>query len=230
MTLQEAIEKARREGRNFLTEVESKALLTTIGVRTTAAKLAASAAEACAIADEIGFPVALKISSPDITHKTDVGGVKLNLRNTEEVVRAFDTIIDAVKAARPDARIEGVTVQEMAPPGTEVIVGMTRDPSFGPLLMFGLGGVMVELMKDVSFRLAPLTARDASAMIREIKGYPLLDGYRGQHAADTATLEQIILKVADFVLDHPEIKELDLNPIFAYPDGAIAVDARFVIS
>ena len=134
-----------------------------------------------------------------------------------------------MKRHEPNARIEGVAVQKMARPGIEVIVGMSKDPQFGPVLMFGLGGVLVEVLKDVSFRIVPLEPRDARQMVREIKGFPVLQGFRGQEPADLEALEQLLLKVSSFVDAHPEIEELDLNPVFAYKDGALAVDARIVV-
>jgi acyl-CoA synthetase (NDP forming) len=135
----------------------------------------------------------------------------------------------SVKQKFPQAKIEGVSVQNMARPGIEVIIGMTKDPQFGPVLMFGLGGVWVEVLKDVTFRIVPLTRRDANEMIKEIKGYPLLEGYRGSEPANITVLEDILLKVSDFMGKIPEIKEMDINPIFAYKDGAVAVDARVVL-
>ena len=224
------IDRARTEGRNILTEVESKQLLEEAGVPTAHARLATSSAAAVEVAREIGFPVVLKIVSPQITHKTDVGGVKLNLSSPEEVAAAFDEIVAAARRAAGDAVVEGVSVQKMAQPGIEVIVGVSTDPQFGPVLMFGLGGVLVEVLKDVSFRIIPIVARDARQMIREIKGFPLLEGYRGQDPADLAALEKLLLRVSEFVEQHPEVSELDLNPVFAYKDGALAVDARIVLS
>ena len=167
--------------------------------------------------------------SPDVTHKSDVGGVKLGLDSEETVAAAFQEITIAVKRQQSEARIEGVAVQKMAHPGIEVIVGMSKDPQFGPVLMFGLGGVLVEVLKDVAFRIVPLEARDARQMIREIKGFPVLEGFRGQEPADLEALEKLLLKVSAFVEAHPEIEELDLNPVFAYKDGALAVDARIVV-
>jgi acyl-CoA synthetase (NDP forming) len=137
--------------------------------------------------------------------------------------------MEAVKAAQPDARIDGVAVQKMAPMGTEVIVGMSKDPQFGPVMMFGLGGILVEVLKDVAFRIVPLEPKDAREMVREIKGFPVLEGVRGQPPSDVAALENLILKLSEFIEAHPEIDELDLNPVFAYPDGALAVDARIVV-
>jgi acyl-CoA synthetase (NDP forming) len=153
----------------------------------------------------------------------------VGLKNASQVSRAYDEIMAAVRQRHPEARIEGVSVQNMARPGIEVIIGMSKDPQFGPVLMFGLGGILVEIIKDVSFRIVPLTPRDAREMIREIKGYPLLEGYRGQEPADISCLEDMLLRVSEFVERNPEIKELDLNPIFAYKDGAVAVDARIVL-
>ena len=214
---------------NLLTEVESKELLKKAGIPVVEAKLARSKKEAVSLSREMGFPVVLKISSPDVVHKSDSGGVKLGLANAAQVGKAYSQIISSIRQAYPEARIDGVSVQTMAPPGVEVIVGMTKDPQFGPVLMFGLGGILVEVLKDVSFRIVPVSERDAREMIKEIKGYPLLQGYRGQKPASIPALEQLIVKVSQFVEKNPQIKELDLNPIFAYPDRAVAVDARIIL-
>jgi acyl-CoA synthetase (NDP forming) len=229
MTVQEIIGRAKSEGRGLLTEVEAKELLKKADISVVDTRLAASRDEAISISQELGFPVALKIASADVIHKTDAGGVKLNLEAVEQVGQAYDDIMAAIKKAYPQAKIQGVSVQKMARPGVEVIVGMSKDAQFGPVLMFGLGGVLVEILKDVSFRIVPLVKRDAAEMIKEIKGYPLLEGYRGSEPVDVANLEDMILKVSDFVEKNPEIKELDLNPVFAYKDGAVAVDARVVL-
>ena len=230
MSIASVIDKAKAEGRTVLTEVESKGILEEAGIPTAHARLATNADEAVAAAREMGFPVALKIVSPEITHKSDVGGVKLNLGDADAVKAAFDEIMAAAKKAQPDARVDGVSVQKMAQPGIEVIMGMSQDPQFGPVLMFGLGGIFVEVLKDVSFRLVPITLRDARQMVTEIKGRPLLEGYRGQEPADVEALEGLLLRLSEFVEAHPGIAELDLNPIFAYKDGAIAVDARIILS
>ena len=177
----------------------------------------------------MGFPVVLKIASADVVHKSDAGGVKLDLKTAKQVGKAYDDIMKAIKKEYPQAKIAGVSVQKMARPGVEVIIGMSQDAQFGPVLMFGLGGILVEILKDVSFRIVPLAKRDAREMIHEIKGYPLLEGYRGSEPVDVPNLEELILKVSEFVEQHPEVKELDLNPIFAYSDGAVAVDARVVL-
>jgi acyl-CoA synthetase (NDP forming) len=229
MTERKVIGRARSEGRNILTEVEAKELLKQAGISVIDTKLATSREEALSISRRLGFPVALKIASPDIVHKSDAGGVKLGLRTSTQVGKAYDDIMKAIKKQYPGAAIKGVSVQKMARPGVEVIIGMSKDAQFGPVIMFGLGGVLVEILKDVSFRIVPLARRDAREMIREIKGYPLLEGYRGQEPVDVGYLEELILKVSSFVEQHPEVAELDLNPIFAYKDGAVAVDARVVL-
>lgn len=217
------------KSQNVLTEVESKGLLKKAGIPVVEAKLARSKKEAISISKEMGFPVVLKINSPDVVHKSDSGGVKLGLANATQVGKAYSEIISSVKQAYPEAQIQGVSVQPMASPGVEVIVGMSKDPQFGPVIMFGLGGILVEVLKDVSFRIVPLTERDAREMIKEIKGYPILEGYRGQKPASIPKLENLIVKVSQFVEKNPQIKELDLNPIFAYPDKAVAVDARIIL-
>ncbi|UCD22277.1 MAG: acetate--CoA ligase family protein [Chloroflexota bacterium] len=217
------------KSQNLLTEVESKALLKKAGIPVVEAKLARSKKEAISISNEMGFPVVLKVSSTEVVHKSDSGGVKLGLTNATQVGKAYNEILSSIKQAYPQAQIEGVSVQSMAPSGVEVIVGMSKDPQFGPVLMFGLGGILVEVLKDVSFRIVPVTARDAKAMIREIKGYPVLEGYRGQKPASIPALEKLIVKVSQFVEKNPQIRELDLNPIFAYPDKAVAVDARIIL-
>lgn len=228
-TGKQIIDEARSEGRTVLSEVEAKQLIKQAGISVVDTKLATSKEEAISASRKFGFPVALKIASPDIVHKSDAGGVKLGLETAKDVGKAYEDILQAVSQKHPQARIQGVAVQKMARPGVEVIIGMSKDDQFGPVLMFGLGGILVEVLKDVSFRIVPLAKRDAAEMIREIKGYPLLEGYRGQEAVDVSHLEELLLKVSDFVEQNPEVKELDLNPIFAYSDGAVAVDARVVL-
>ena len=223
------IENVRKESRTILTEMESKQLLASLGIPTTEMKLAASREEAVALSKAIGYPCVLKVSSRDITHKSDAGGVKVDLKSEDEVAAAYDAIMTSCLAAFPQADIEGVTVQTMAKPGLEVIVGVATDPQFGPVLMFGLGGVWVEVLKDVSFKIAPLTKSDAAKAISEIKASKLLDGFRGSQPVDRVALEDILLRVSAFVSATPAVKEIDLNPVFAYPDGAIAVDARVIL-
>jgi acyl-CoA synthetase (NDP forming) len=223
------IAEVRREKRSILTEIESKQLMAEAGIPVVETKLAGTEAEAIARSQEIGFPVALKIVSPDVVHKSDSGGVRLGLESATEVSTAYSEIMAAAEKASPGAAIHGVSVQKMARSGVEVVIGMSKDLQFGPVLMFGLGGIFVEVLKDVSFRIVPLTERDAKQMIREIKGFPVLEGYRGQEPANLPLLENILLKLSDFVDGNPEIRELDLNPIFAYRDAAVAVDARVIL-
>jgi acyl-CoA synthetase (NDP forming) len=191
-------------------------------------KLARSAHEAARVAQEIGLPVACKIASPDISHKSDVGGVEIGLRSASAVRAAYKRIINNARSARPNARIEGVTVQAMARPGREVIVGAVRDPQFGPLVMFGSGGVYVELFKDVSFRLAPVTRSEALAMIEETLAGKLLSGLRGQPPADKSAVADVIVAVSQLIAADEHITELDINPLVVYDEGqgAVAVDVR----
>ena len=230
MDIEAVINQARAEGRSLLNEIEAKELMHAAGVPVARTVLVTTEEEARTQAEQIGYPVVLKIVSPDISHKSDIGGVKVGLEDASAVTAAFNEIMANAKSAEPDARITGIAVQHMAPAGTEVIVGMTTDAQFGPVLMFGLGGIMVEVLKDVSFRVVPLAERDAEQMIDEIKGKAILDGVRGQPPADKAAIKRAILKVSEFVERNPEVQELDLNPMLVYPEGAIAVDARIVIS
>ena len=227
--VRQIIDHAKKENRELLTEVEAKQAFKEAGLTVTDTRLATDREEAVTISKQLGLPVALKIVSPDIIHKTDADGVKLNLKSPEEVAEAFEEIVASAKKLFPQAAIYGVSVQGMARPGTEVIIGMSHDAQFGPVLMFGLGGIFVEILKDVSFSIVPLTPKDAHDMIREIKSYPLFQGYRGQEKVDVPVLESWLLKLSDFVQQYPEIKEFDLNPIFAYSDGAAVVDARIIL-
>ena len=229
MTTKEILQRARTEKRSVLTEIEAKQILQEAGIECTNTKLAANKDEAVLLSEKIGYPVVLKISSVDITHKSDAGGVKINLKNKQAVESAFDEIMNACTSQFPEADIEGISVQGMAEPGTEVIIGMTNDPSFGPVLMFGLGGVFVEVLKDVSFRIVPIEKVDASEMISEIKGRKLLEGYRGHDSADIPFLEDMLLKLSNFVDNTPGIQEIDMNPVFAYKSGAMVVDARIIL-
>jgi len=226
----EILSQARKEKRTVLTEIESKTVLREVGLNCTDTRLAATRENAVALSKEIGYPAVLKIASKDITHKSDAGGVKVNLKDKADVERAYDEIMASARKKFPNAVIEGVTVQSMARPGTEVIMGIVKDPSFGPVIMFGLGGVFVEVLKDVAFRIVPIETSDAVDMINEIKGKRLLEGYRGQEPADLAYLQQMLLKLSDFVNTTPEIEEIDMNPVFAYKDGAVVVDARIILS
>jgi acyl-CoA synthetase (NDP forming) len=223
------IVRARQQGRTLLTELESKQIMHDLGIPTTLGQLATSEEEAVRAADAMGYPVVLKIASPDIVHKSDVGGVKLHLQDGEAVRQAFRAMQQSVAAQAPGARVDGISVQPMAAPGVEVIVGMSRDATFGPVLMFGLGGVLVEVLKDVTFRIVPLSQRDAREMIHDIQGFPVLTGYRGTAPTDLEALQHILLTLSAFVASTPDVKEIDLNPIYAYAQGALAVDARVLL-
>ncbi len=223
------IHQAKKEGRKALLEPEAKTICAEYGIPVNKFQVAKTEKEAAAYANEIGYPVVLKIVSPDIIHKSDAGGVKVNLKNAEEVSAAFKTIVENAKNYKADAKIVGVLVQEMAPQSTEVIVGAVKDPQFGQTVMFGLGGIFVELLKDANFRIAPLTADDAKEMITQLKAYPLLNGFRNTPPADLDALVSILCNVSHLVMEQPEINELDLNPVMAYSKGAKTVDARIIL-
>lgn len=225
----EILDYMRRENRKNLLEPEAKTICQEYNIPVTRFKLAKGEAEATKFAEEIGFPVVLKIVSPDIIHKSDVGGVVLNLKNVHEVEKAYKTILTNVKNHQPKAEILGILIQEMAPSSTEVIVGALKDEQFGPTVMFGLGGIFVEILRDVAFRIAPVTKQEAELMITEIKAYPVLKGYRNQPPLDINAIAEIIVNASKLVTDHQEIKELDLNPIMVYEKGAKTVDARIIL-
>jgi len=188
-----------------------------------------STRQAVEAANRIGYPIVLKIVSPQILHKSDAGGVIVGVEDDQGIRDGFKKIVKNAKAYNADAEITGILVQEMAPNGTEIIVGSTTDPTFGPTLMFGLGGIFVEILKDVSFRVAPITERDAAEMIEEIKAVKILDGARGMPPCHKPTLAEILHKTSKMLMENPEIKELDMNPILAYPDSAMIVDARIIM-
>ncbi len=216
------------EGVNLLDEVESKSLLSAYGIPTARPKAAASVDEAVGIARRIGFPVVLKIQSPDISHKTDVGGVELNLSNEQAVREAFERVTTIAQERQPDARIEGVTIQPMilAPYKTEIIVGAKKDPVFGPVLMVGAGGTAAEVFRDMAFELPPLTERLARRMVESLRSWPILAGFRGRPPFDVDGLIDVLLRLSALVADNPEIQELDINPLLLTPDRVQAVDAR----
>ena len=205
-----------------------RALLSAYGIRVNPLRVASTRGEAAAMAKACGYPAVLKLRSPDVVHKSDVGGVRLRIRSEEEAARAFDEIAAALRAAAPKARFEGVTVERMVTGGVETILGATRDPAFGPVILFGLGGISVELLRDVSLRIAPLTDRDADEMIHEIRGVRLLEGYRGSPPVNLESLRDLLHRLSRLALDNPEVAELDLNPVLAFPGEkpAIALDAR----
>jgi len=221
-------ETAVDEGRDFLFEDEAKALCGLYGLPVTRIEVVEAEDDAVSVAEGFGFPVVLKIVSPQVLHKSDAGGVLINIRDAEGVREGYKKIIENVKARVPDAEITGILVQEMAPDGTQVIVGSTKDPTFGSTIMFGLGGIFVEVLKDVSFRLVPITRVDAEEMVREIKAYKILEGVRGMPPADQETILDILMKTSEMLVECPEIKELDMNPILVYEKGAKIVDARVI--
>jgi acetyl coenzyme A synthetase (ADP forming)-like protein len=224
------IDGALDDGREQLTPDEALEVLRAYGIPTVESRVARTADEAVAAAREIGLPVVLKVISPDIVHKTDVGGIAVDIRTEEEVREAFARIDTNVRAAAPDARIEGMLVERFVAGGRETIVGMTVDPSFGPVLMFGLGGIYVEALGDVAFRVAPVTDVDARELVRSIRGRSLLEGVRGEPPVDLDALVEVVQRVSQLVGDEPRIAELDINPFLAFEDGGVAVDARIRVA
>ncbi len=225
------IDSVKKEGRLFLLEHESYEVLKAYHFPVVKSSLAKNKTEAAEAAQKIGFPVVLKIASPDILHKFDFGGVKLNLKNKNEVSQAYDAILKDVLAKKPKAKIRGVLVEEMASQGKEIILGMSRDPQFGPILMFGLGGIYVEALEDVTFRLAPIRELTADMMIKRTKTHKILEGFRGEPAYDTEAISECLKRLSQLVTDFEEIKELDINPLFVYEKGkgCAIVDARIIL-
>ncbi len=225
MNITEVIKGKIESNQTVLTEFESKQLLQEIGISVPVQKLTTSKEETISAAEEIGFPIVMKLMAEDVVHKSDTGAVKLNLKNKEDVDKAYDDLMSI-----PSQEEKKISVQEMAEePITELIIGMTTDPQFGPALMFGIGGILVELLEDVSFRIAPITEYDANEMIHEIKGFPILDGYRGKPKADIEAIVEVLMKISDLAIKHEEINEMDLNPVFIYDKGLICVDARIIL-
>ncbi len=216
----------------LLSYTETLNLLSSYGIPLARGEIAKSPDEASKIAEQIGFPVVLKVVSPQVVHKTEAGAVKLKLTSSEEVKKAFQEIVENVKRYDSRAEIEGVLVQEMVEDGVETIIGVSRDPQFGPVILFGLGGIFVEVLRDVSLRLPPLTVYDAEEMVREIKGYRLLEGFRGRPKADVKALVELLLKVSRMVVELKDrILEMDLNPVMVRAEGlgAKVVDARIFV-
>lgn len=223
-------QRAREQKRTSLLETESRELLRAYAISLPPAEFVRSAEEAAAASGRLGFPLAMKVVSADIVHKSDAGGVKLNLKDEKEAARAFGEIIEKACAVTSRERVLGSMLSPMAPSGQECILGLIRDKQFGPVIMFGLGGIFVEVLKDVSFRVAPLTEQDADDMIREIRGYRLLAGIRGEKAKDIAAIKEILLKLNEIALDNPEIQEIDLNPVIVHEKGASIVDSRVILT
>jgi acetate---CoA ligase (ADP-forming) len=220
------IADAIASGRESLSEIESKELLAAAGIATAIARPARSADAAVQLAAQCGFPAAMKVISPDVEHKSDVGGVELNIGSEAQARAAFERIQRTLAEKLPDARFEGVAVQAMAAPGVEVLAGITCDDRFGPLVMAGLGGVLVEILKDTALRLAPITAIEARAMLAELRGAPLLHGFRGSEPVDIAALAALLAQLSELAVRFGEIREMDLNPVIVYRSGLKVVDAR----
>jgi acetyltransferase len=230
--VRELFDRVREEGRVSIGDAEAREVLEAYSFPVPQSRLAETPEEAVDIAEKIGYPVVLKVASPDILHKTDVGGVKLNLSSPGDVRDAFDLIIYRSGRYMPDARVWGCLVQEMVTGGREILVGMNRDPQFGPLVAFGLGGIYVEALKDVAFRIAPFSRQEAEEMIHEIRSYPLLEGVRGEAPADHGAMVDALMRISQLVTDFPEIVELDINPLTVFEEGrgAMAIDMRLVLA
>jgi len=232
-SVRNVIAQVRSEGRASIGDFEARQILQAYGLRIPRSEIAETPESAVEIASQIGYPVVLKIASPDILHKTDVGGVKVGLSSAEDVRDAYELMVYRAQRYVPDARIWGCLVQEMVPAGgLEVLVGMNRDPQFGPLVTFGLGGIYVEILKDVTFRIAPFSKTEAADMLKEIRAHALLDGVRGKPAVDKAAIVDTLLRMGQLVQDFTEIAEFDINPLIVYPQGqgAVAIDMRLVLS
>ncbi len=226
--VQEIFDRSRSKRRFHLSETHALGVLDAYGIRTTKNKLAAEAREASDYAEEIGYPVALKIASPDILHKSDIGGIRLNIKNREELEESFENLIQDAVRYMPEAHIWGINVSEMITGAREVIIGVNRDPQFGHLIMFGLGGIYVEILKDVSFRITPVNKNEGEEMVNEIRSNLLLHGVRGQSRADIESIVGTIQRVSQLVTDFPEIVEMDINPLMVFDSGkgSVAADAR----
>lgn len=224
-----ALPKKRAQQAASLPEPQAKALLNAFGIPTPESVLARTVKDALKAAESIGFPVVLKVVSPEIIHKSDVGGVMVGIKDVESLKAGYSKLLDDIKANVPGAKITGVLVEKMAPSSTEVIIGALRDPQFGPAVMFGLGGIFVEAIKDVSFRLAPVNEKESLEMIKEIKAYPLLNGFRGSPRLDVYTTAKTLLSVSKIISEIEQIKEIDLNPVLVYPKGIMVVDARVIL-
>jgi acetyl-CoA synthetase (ADP-forming) len=223
------VKEALSVGRKVLVEPEAKEVLRLASFPVPRSKAVKDVAGAIDAAREIGFPVALKLISPDIIHKSDAGGVFLNIMNEKEIEEKWSQIILGIADDYPTALIEGFLIEEMVKKGAEVIIGCVRDEQFGPAVMFGIGGVTVELMKDVSFRLAPITREEAFEMMGEVKGFPILTGYRGQTVKDLDAIADALIKLGEIVGRVEGIKEFEINPLIVHERGAVAADARAVL-
>lgn len=229
MEIHKILEKALSEGRKNLLENEAYEVLSSYGVHVSPYKLVHSLREAEDAVKAIGFPVVLKIVSPDIVHKSDVGGVKIGIESLSQLRESYGELMKNVEKNAPNAKVVGVLVVKMAPKSVEVVVGMLRDQTFGPTVMFGLGGILVEIMKDVVFRIAPVSKEEALEMIKKVKGYPLLSGFRGSKPLDVESLAELISNVSKIAIDNSVIDQMDLNPVIVYEKGLAIVDARIIL-
>ena len=225
----EKISRIINDAKKQINPLDVQKILNIYDIPQAKSHLARSCAEACKIAESFGYPVVLKVASPNLLHKTDVGGIKIDLKSKSEVKKACHEILNSVRKSKPRIKIDGILVQEIIKDGEEVILGMKRDPQFGPLLMFGLGGIYVEVLKDVSFGLAPLSKKEAQEMVREIKTFKILKGVRGQKSVDIKAIENCLLNLSNLSLDFPKIKEIDINPLIVREKEAVAVDARMIV-
>jgi acetate---CoA ligase (ADP-forming) subunit beta len=223
------IHSAVEAGKSSLLEYEGELVAKLYGIEVAASGLAKSEKQGESLAKRLGFPLVMKIVSKDILHKSDAGGVRTNISSSKDARRCYREIIRNVKKTNRKAVIDGVLIQKMAPKGPEFVVGATRDPQFGPTVMFGLGGIYVELFKDVAFRLAPISEEEALSMMKETKSYQLLTGFRGSKPLDIRATGKTIMAVGDLMLDQSEVDSVDINPLFIYPKGAIAVDVRIIL-
>jgi acetyltransferase len=212
-------------------DAEARMVQEAYGIPLPKSVIAATADEAVTAAEQIGYPVVMKIASPDILHKSDIGGIKLNITSASEVRDAFDLLVYRGRRFMPDANIWGCQVQQMVKGGREIIIGVSRDPQFGPLIMFGLGGIYVEALKDVTFRVAPIDRRNAKEMLNEIRSYKLLRGVRGEKPSDTKAIVDTLLRISQLVTDFPEIVELDINPLLVFEEGrgVMGIDMRLAL-
>jgi acyl-CoA synthetase (NDP forming) len=222
----------RGTGRLELGELEARDVMAAYGLRLPESQLARSPEEAVEIATRIGYPVVMKISSPDILHKSDIGGVRVGVATAADVRDAYELIDYRARRYQPNADIRGILVQQQAPPGRECLVGVSRDPQFGPLVAFGMGGIYVEVLKDVAFRLAPISRAEAEEQVRSIRSFPILQGTRGEKPADIASVIDTVLRASQLVTDFPEIVEMDINPLMVYDQGqgSIVLDARIILA
>jgi acyl-CoA synthetase (NDP forming) len=227
--VKELFKTVGEENRSNLLETESREVLKEYGISLSEGVLAGTPEGAVEAANKMRYPLAMKVVSPDIIHKSDARGIKLGLKDGKDVEDAFKEIVKNAEKVTTRKGVLGTLISPMAGPGQECIIGMIRDPQFGPVIMFGLGGIFVEVLKDVSFRVAPLAQEDIDEMVEEIKGYKILTGIRGEKPKDIDALKDILAKLSEIAIDNPEIKEIDLNPVIVHEKGASIVDSRMIL-